>query len=83
MVQNWIPIKRALISTSDKSGLKEVATELHRRGTEIISSGGTGKYLESQGIPFVPIEKITGNPEAFQGRMKTLSFWAAFTMRGK
>lgn len=76
-MENWIPIKRALVSTSDKSDLKEIASELHQHGTEIISSGGTGKYLESQGIPFTPIEKITGNPEAFQGRMKTLSFQVA------
>ena len=69
-----LEIKRALISVSDKTGLAELAAKLHGRKVEIISSGGTGKYLQEQGIPFTPIEKVTGNPECFGGRMKTLSF---------
>ena len=67
-------IKRALISVSDKNGLGELATELVNHGVEIISSSGTGHLLNSLGINFTPIEKVTGNPEAFSGRMKTLSF---------
>jgi phosphoribosylaminoimidazolecarboxamide formyltransferase/IMP cyclohydrolase len=69
-----VEIKRALISVSDKSGLEELAAKLHSRKVEIISSGGTGKFLQEKGIPFTPVEKVTGNPEAFGGRMKTLSF---------
>lgn len=67
-------IKRALISVSDKSGLERLALGLKKLNVEIISSGGTGRFLEERGINFTPIEKVTGNPEAFGGRMKTLSF---------
>src|SRR5262245_34146417 len=69
-----VEVKRALISVSDKSGLEELAAKLHSRKVEIISSGGTGKFLQDKGIPYTPVEKVTGNPEAFGGRMKTLSF---------
>jgi phosphoribosylaminoimidazolecarboxamide formyltransferase/IMP cyclohydrolase len=74
MAENTPEIKRALISVSNKDGLLELAAKLHSRKVEIISSGGTGKYLQDNGIPFTPIEKVTGNPECFGGRMKTLSF---------
>jgi len=69
-----IKIKRALISVSDKTGLKPLALALKNYGVEIISSGGTGLVLKEWGIDFTPIEQVTGNPEAFAGRMKTLSF---------
>lgn len=68
------PIKRALISVSDKSGVVELARRLTEFGVEIISSGGTRKVLENEGVKVTPIEQVTGNPEAFDGRMKTLSF---------
>jgi len=71
---NDVSVKRALISVSDKAGLEDIAAKLHARGVEIISSGGTGKFLQGLGIPYTPVEKVTGNPEAFGGRMKTLSF---------
>ena len=74
MSAEQVEVKRALISVSDKSGLEELAAKLHSRKVEIISSGGTGKFLADKGIPFTPVEKFTGNPEAFGGRMKTLSF---------
>lgn len=67
-------IKRALVSVSDKKGLERIALGLRKLNIEIISSGGTGRFLEERGIAFTPIEKVTGNPEAFGGRMKTLSF---------
>ncbi|MEX1098892.1 MAG: hypothetical protein WEB87_00615, partial [Bacteriovoracaceae bacterium] len=67
-------IKRALISVTDKSGLKELVAALHERQVEIISTGGTAKKIQEMGIPITPIEKVTGNPEAFGGRMKTISF---------
>jgi phosphoribosylaminoimidazolecarboxamide formyltransferase/IMP cyclohydrolase len=70
-------IKRALISVSDKSGLLELAFKLHSFKVEIISSGGTGKFLQDHNIPYTPIEKVTGNPECFGGRMKTISFQVA------
>lgn len=67
-------IKRALISVSDKSLVDTLAKKLSEKGVEIISSGGTRKFLEEQGLTITPIESVTGNPEAFGGRMKTLSF---------
>ena len=67
-------IKRALISVSDKTGLVPLAKTLHEYGCEIISTGGTGKALQENGIPITDIQSVTGNPEAFSGRMKTISF---------
>ena len=72
-----VKIKRALISVSDKAGLAELGRALAKLGVEIISSGGTGKFLQDNGIAFTPIEKVTGNPECFGGRMKTISFEVA------
>lgn len=69
-----IKIKRALISVSDKSGIESLAKTLHQFGCEIISTGGTKKVLESAGLPVTEISRVTGNPEAFGGRMKTISF---------
>lgn len=67
-------IKRALLSVTDKSKLVEVATMLKKYDVEIISSGGTAKFLMDNGFSVTPIEEVTGNPEAFGGRMKTISF---------
>lgn len=69
-----IKIQRALISVTDKTNLRELAEILHAQGTEIISTGGTGAFLTEAGIPFTEISTVTGNPEAFGGRMKTISF---------
>ena len=69
-----IPIKRALISVSDKTGVVELAQSLAKSGCEIISTGGTQRKLEEAGITTTEISKVTGNPEAFGGRMKTISF---------
>lgn len=67
-------IKRALLSVSDKTGLVELATALVRSGTELIATGGTAQALRAAGLPLTPIEAVSGSPEAYQGRMKTLSF---------
>ncbi|MDO8503495.1 MAG: bifunctional phosphoribosylaminoimidazolecarboxamide formyltransferase/IMP cyclohydrolase [bacterium] len=64
----------ALLSVYDKTGIVEFAKTLDKLGFKIISTGGTGKVLVNEGIPVVPIEEITGNPESFDGRMKTISF---------
>ncbi|WP_052598481.1 bifunctional phosphoribosylaminoimidazolecarboxamide formyltransferase/IMP cyclohydrolase [Aureispira sp. CCB-QB1] len=69
-----IPIKRALISVSDKTGIVELAQSLADAGCEIISTGGTQRKLEEAGITTTEISTVTGNPEAFGGRMKTISF---------
>ena len=67
-------IRRALFSLSDRSGVQELAKTLHDLGCEIIATGGTGRDLEAAGLPVTGISEITGNPEAFGGRMKTISF---------
>lgn len=74
MLQNSIQIKRALLSVSDKTEIIPLASELTAAGVEIISTGGTKKALEQAGIAVTSIESVTGNPEAFGGRMKTISF---------
>lgn len=69
-----IKIKRALLSVSDKTAIAQFAQSLHRFGCEIISTGGTKTVLEQAGVPVTEISRVTGNPEAFGGRMKTISF---------
>jgi phosphoribosylaminoimidazolecarboxamide formyltransferase/IMP cyclohydrolase len=65
---------RALVSVSDKAGLDILGKFLTDNNIEIVSSGGTRKHLETLGFSVTAIESVTGNPEAFGGRMKTLSF---------
>jgi phosphoribosylaminoimidazolecarboxamide formyltransferase/IMP cyclohydrolase len=65
-------IRRALVSVSDKTGLIELATALHRHGVEILSTGGTAKSLADAGIPVVQVSDYTGQPEILEGRVKTL-----------
>jgi phosphoribosylaminoimidazolecarboxamide formyltransferase/IMP cyclohydrolase len=69
-----IKIRRALFTVSDKAGIVELAQSLVKSGTEIVATGRTAIVLKEAGIEITPIEKVTGTPEAFQGRMKTLSF---------
>ncbi len=66
------PVRRALIGVSDKSGLLELATGLHAAGVEIISTGGTARVIADAGVPVTPVEEVTGFPESFDGRVKTL-----------
>lgn len=66
--------KYALLSVSDKKGIVDLAKNLIASGYTIISTGGTAKILTENKIPVTPVEKITGNPESFDGRMKTISF---------
>ncbi len=65
-------IKRALISVSDKTGLVSFAKRLHELGVEILSTGGTAGALAAEGIPVVEIADYTGEPEMFDGRLKTI-----------
>ncbi|MBL8035437.1 MAG: bifunctional phosphoribosylaminoimidazolecarboxamide formyltransferase/IMP cyclohydrolase [Leptospiraceae bacterium] len=67
-----VPVRRALISVSDKTGLSEFAKKLHALNVEILSTGGTLKFLIEQGIPAVAVEDYTGFPEMMDGRVKTL-----------
>jgi phosphoribosylaminoimidazolecarboxamide formyltransferase / IMP cyclohydrolase len=66
------PVKRALISVSNKQGLDQFAAGLSAAGVEIFSTGGTRKFLESQGIPVRDVSDYTGFPEMMEGRLKTL-----------
>jgi phosphoribosylaminoimidazolecarboxamide formyltransferase/IMP cyclohydrolase len=65
-------VKRALIGVSDKAGLLELGTGLHAAGVEIVSTGGTARTLAEAGVPVTPVEQVTGFPESFDGRVKTL-----------
>ena len=67
-----VPVKRALISVSDKSGLTDFAKALSARGIEILSTGGTGKALREAGITIKDVSDWTGFPEIMDGRVKTL-----------
>jgi phosphoribosylaminoimidazolecarboxamide formyltransferase / IMP cyclohydrolase len=66
--------KYALLSVYDKINIVSFAKQLADLSYKIISSGGTAKTLEMEGIPVIPIQEITGNPESFDGRIKTISF---------
>jgi len=72
MTQNLRPIRRALISVSDKTGILDFARELTRFHVEIISTGGTAKTLRDAGITVRDISDVTGFPEMMDGRVKTL-----------
>jgi phosphoribosylaminoimidazolecarboxamide formyltransferase/IMP cyclohydrolase len=63
---------RALISVSDKTGIVDLAKELHALGVSLISTGGTAKLLAEQGLPVNEVAEVTGFPEMLDGRVKTL-----------
>lgn len=66
------PVRRALISVSDKTGIIEFAKALHDQGVEILSTGGTARTLIENMIPVLEVSKHTGFPEIMDGRVKTL-----------
>jgi phosphoribosylaminoimidazolecarboxamide formyltransferase/IMP cyclohydrolase len=66
------PVKRALVSVYDKTGLEDLARGLHESGVEIVSTGGSAKLIEGLGIPVVEVADLTGFPECLEGRVKTL-----------
>lgn len=65
-------IRRALISVFDKSGISDLARELHAMGIEILSTGGTAKAIKDAGVPVKDVSEHTGFPEMMDGRVKTL-----------
>ncbi|MBC7144529.1 MAG: bifunctional phosphoribosylaminoimidazolecarboxamide formyltransferase/IMP cyclohydrolase [Thioclava marina] len=67
-----IPLTRALISVSDKTGLVEFAQALAARGVELLSTGGTAKTLREAGLSVRDVADVTGFPEMMDGRVKTL-----------
>ncbi len=67
-----IPMRRALLSVSDKTGLVEFATSLAERGVELLSTGGSAETLGTAGLEVTEISDLTGFPEMMDGRVKTL-----------
>src|SRR5579871_1342583 len=67
-----LPVRRALLSVSDKSGIVDLARELTRRNIAILSTGGTARLLASEGLQPVEVASYTGFPEIMDGRVKTL-----------
>ncbi|MBZ5740191.1 bifunctional phosphoribosylaminoimidazolecarboxamide formyltransferase/IMP cyclohydrolase [Nocardioides mangrovi] len=72
MSDNRIPIKRALVSVYDKSGLEELVQGLHDAGVELVSTGGSAALIAGLGLPVTKVEDLTGFPECLDGRVKTL-----------
>ncbi len=66
------PIRRALVSVYDKTGLAELARSLHAAGVEIVSTGSTASTIAGAGVPVTAVEQVTGFPEILDGRVKTL-----------
>jgi len=66
------PVRRALVSVYDKTGLEELARGLHEAGVAIVSTGGSAKLIEGLGIPVTEVADLTGFPECLEGRVKTL-----------
>ncbi|MCL1126067.1 bifunctional phosphoribosylaminoimidazolecarboxamide formyltransferase/IMP cyclohydrolase [Shewanella surugensis] len=66
------PIRRALLSVSDKTGILEFAQALHTQGVELLSTGGTARLLAENHIPVTEVSDYTGHPEIMDGRVKTL-----------
>jgi phosphoribosylaminoimidazolecarboxamide formyltransferase/IMP cyclohydrolase len=72
-MSDLVPVRRALISVSDKTGLADFAGALVREfNVELISTGGTAKFLRDAGLPVTDVSQITGSPEMMDGRVKTL-----------
>jgi len=67
-----VPIRRALVSVSDKTGLTRLATALAAAGVEIVSTGSTAKTIAAAGVPVTEVAEVTGYPESLDGRVRTL-----------
>jgi phosphoribosylaminoimidazolecarboxamide formyltransferase/IMP cyclohydrolase len=69
---NKRPIRRALVSVYDKTGLEELARGLHEAGVALVSTGSTAARIAAAGVPVTKVEDLTGFPECLDGRVKTL-----------
>jgi phosphoribosylaminoimidazolecarboxamide formyltransferase/IMP cyclohydrolase len=67
-----LPVRRALVSVYDKTGLIELVQGLHAAGVELVSTGSTAGRIAAAGVPVTPVEQLTGFPECLDGRVKTL-----------
>ncbi|WP_434027010.1 bifunctional phosphoribosylaminoimidazolecarboxamide formyltransferase/IMP cyclohydrolase [[Pseudomonas] boreopolis] len=72
MPADFLPVRRALLSVSDKTGLVDLARALAARGVELLSTGGTAKAIREAGLPVKDVSDVTGFPEMMDGRVKTL-----------
>jgi phosphoribosylaminoimidazolecarboxamide formyltransferase/IMP cyclohydrolase len=70
--RDLVPVRRALIAVSDKTGLVELAAALVDAGVEIVSTGGTSKAIADAGLPVTQVADVTGYPEHLDGRVRTL-----------
>ncbi|MEU3691653.1 bifunctional phosphoribosylaminoimidazolecarboxamide formyltransferase/IMP cyclohydrolase [Streptomyces narbonensis] len=66
------PIRRALVSVYDKTGLEKLARGLHEAGVALVSTGSTAAKIAAAGVPVTKVEELTGFPECLDGRVKTL-----------
>src|SRR6185437_6528215 len=66
------PVRRAILSVTDKTGIADFARALEAQGVELISTGGTAKLLRESGVRVKDISELTGFPEMLDGRVKTL-----------
>ena len=67
-----IPLRRAIVSVSDKTGVEELARALDEAGCRIVSTGTTASAISEAGIPVTEVSALTGFPECLDGRVKTL-----------
>ena len=67
-----VPVKRALLSVFDKTGLADLGAALQKNGVEILATGGTARALRESGIKIIDVSDYTGFPEMMGGRLKTL-----------
>ncbi len=72
MPSDRLPVRRALLSVSDKTGLMELARLLAAQGVELLSTGGTARALREAGLAVRDVSEVTGFPEIMDGRVKTL-----------
>ncbi|MCW4472946.1 bifunctional phosphoribosylaminoimidazolecarboxamide formyltransferase/IMP cyclohydrolase [Xanthomonas sp. H13-6] len=72
MSADFLPVRRALLSVSDKTGLIDLARALAARNVELLSTGGTAKAIREAGLPVKDVSDVTGFPEMMDGRVKTL-----------
>ena len=66
------PVRRALVSVYDKTGLEDLARGLHDAGVTLVSTGSTAAKIAGAGVPVTKVEELTGFPECLDGRVKTL-----------
>ncbi len=71
--QDVRPVRRALVSVYDKSGLDELVRGLHEAGVALVSTGGSAALIAGLGLPVTRVEELTGFPECLEGRAKRLA----------